>query len=179
MPVIRASVGLLVVSLVLGACGGSGKSSSSGTLEVAGPTPSASASMVCEKEAQTDIASAIGVEAVGVTKPTWDSTSHVLSCTYEYAHAAKFVLTVKELSSPQETSSFYNSEMLSLGRTKTFEIADGAFRTTDGSLVVRKDYKVLVVDVSGLPARFGPSANDRATVAVNVATQIMSCWTGA
>jgi hypothetical protein len=178
--VLRAATSLTFVSLLLGACSGSGGSSPPGaTLEVAGPTPSATASMVCATEAQGDIASAVGLDAVRVSKPTWDATRHVLSCTYEYAHAGRIVLTVKELSSVDETTSFYDGEAARVGRTRSLEIGEAAFRTTNGSLVVRKDYKVLVIDVSGLPASFGKPPTARATVAVNIATVVMSCWKGA
>jgi hypothetical protein len=178
--VTRASSALVLLTLLLAACGGSGGSSTPrATLEVAGPKPSATASMVCEKEARDDIASAVEIDAARVTAPRWDAAGHVLSCTYLYPRGAKMVLTVKELSSVDETNAFYDGEAARLGRTRSLEIAQGAFRTTDGSLVVRKDYKVLVIDVSGLPSRFGPSASDRGTFAVNVATQIMSCWVGA
>jgi hypothetical protein len=178
--VLRASTSLIFVSLLLGACSGSGGSANpSATLEVAGPTPSATASMVCATEARGDIASAIGLDAIRVSKPTWDVTRHVLSCTYDYADAARMVLTVKELSSAHETTSFYDGEAASLGRTRSLEIGDAAFRTTDGSLVVRKDYKVLVIDVSDLSASFGKPPTARATVAVNIATVVMLCWKGA
>ena len=43
---------------------------------------------------------------------------------------------------------------------KIYGLGQGAFQATDGSVVVRKDWKVLVVDTSGLPAEFGvPSAS--------------------
>jgi hypothetical protein len=41
-----------------------------------------------------------------------------------------------------------------------------------------KDYKVLLVDVHGIPQNFVP-AMTRSDVATNVATAIMSCWAGA
>ena len=34
-------------------------------------------------------------------------------------------------------------------------LGQGAFQTTNGSVVVRKDWKVLLVDDTGLPAQFG------------------------
>jgi hypothetical protein len=135
--------------------------------------------MVCTADAQEEIASALGLEALRVPKPVWDATGHVLSCSYDYAHAARIVLTVKELSSADETTAFFDGEAARLGRTRSLEIGDDSFRTTDGSLVVRKDYKVLLIDVSGLPGSFGKPPTERASVAVNIATVIMSCWKGA
>jgi hypothetical protein len=43
---------------------------------------------------------------------------------------------------------------------------------------VRKDYKVLLVDVTGIPGNFAPAMR-RSDVAVSIASVIMSCWTGA
>ena len=157
------------VAILLGACGGASKPAdangstppATGVLEVAGPRPSASATMVCANEARGDIASSIGLDAVRVSKPTWREAEHLLSCTYEYAAGARMTLSVKELSSPDETTSYFDALGHSLGRVQSFEIAQGAFRTSNGSLVVRKDYKVLLIDVSRLPAQFGAPATAR------------------
>ncbi len=72
-------------------------------------------------------------------------------------------MTVKELSSKHETSLYFDGEAHRLGRSQSLKIGDSAFRTPDGSLVVRKDYKVLTIDVSGLPDLFGkpPTARER------------------
>ena len=46
-------------------------------------------------------------------------------------------------------------------------------------MVVRKDYKILLIDVTKLPAKFGVPSDVRGNVAINVAEAIMGCWTGA
>ena len=58
-------------------------------------------------------------------------------------------------------------------------LGQGAFTTKNLSAVVRKDYKVLTVDISKLPAHFGVPPDSRADVALNTAATIMGCWTGA
>ena len=58
-------------------------------------------------------------------------------------------------------------------------LGQGAFTTRDDGAVVRKDYKVLLVDTSRLPAQFGSPPQTRSEVATNVAAAIMGCWTGA
>ena len=58
-------------------------------------------------------------------------------------------------------------------------LGQGAFVTTNGSVVVRKDYKVLLVDTSGLPDRFGPFSANRAKTAIDVGVTVLGCWTGA
>ena len=49
--------------------------------------------------------------------------------------------------------------------------------TTNGSVVVRKDNMVLLVDVQALPSMFGRPASARSETAEIVATTIMGCWT--
>ena len=57
-------------------------------------------------------------------------------------------------------------------------IGQGAFQGADGSMVVRKDYKVLDIDVRGIPAHFGVPPIDRSEAAVRIAIVVMGCWTG-
>jgi hypothetical protein len=51
--------------------------------------------------------------------------------------------------------------------------------TNNGSFVVRKDYKVLLVDTSGLPAQFGSPARQHAEEGTDVGFVLLGCWTGA
>ncbi len=57
-------------------------------------------------------------------------------------------------------------------------LGQGAFQTTDGSMVVRKDWKVLLVNTAGLPAQFGQPPTSSGEVAVTVADVILGCWDG-
>jgi hypothetical protein len=133
--------------------------------------------MICAAEAKTDIAqSAIGFDTIQPLAPKW--VDHVYSCDYVYKGGAKMTLSVKELSNADETTAYFNSLAQKLGRTRDIPLAQGGFRTTNGSAVVRKDYKVLLVDVSGLPQEFGIPASPRGDDAVNVAFTVMNCWTG-
>ena len=45
-------------------------------------------------------------------------------------------------------------------------------------MVVRKDWKVLLVDDTGLPAQFGDPPTSAGDVAVTVADVILGCWAG-
>ena len=135
--------------------------------------------MICEKEAIDDIySSATGVKTIAPMKPTW--VDHVYSCDYVYTGGVKMTLSVKEVSSPEETTAYFNSLADRLGKTKEIPgLGQGAFQVKDGSLVVRKDYKILLIDVTKLPAQFGVPSASRGDVAINVGETIMSCWTGA
>jgi hypothetical protein len=166
----------------LGACGSGGsKSSSSTTVHVAipvGATPSKSAKMVCEPEAQGDVAESLGLKPTQVTPPTW--TDHVYSCKYVYPNGS-FTLSVKELANKAQTDAYFAQLQRTLGQSNATapDLGQGAFSTADGSLVVRKDFKVLTIDVSGLPAQFGKPPQARSSVALSVGTVVMGCWTGA
>jgi len=176
--------------VVFGACGGSSKTSTptpgtqqaqpaaatSVTYAPAGPNPSISAKMVCQAEAQTEIASALSVKTTRVTTPTW--VNHLYSCTYVYPNGS-IVLSVKELSTAGETTAYYNSLATKYGKRQNINgLAQGAFIALNDDVVVRKDYKVLLVNVAGIPANFVP-ASTRTDVAENIAATIMSCWSGA
>ena len=184
-------VAVVAFALVVAACGGSSSSGkatdttapSSGSTPAGGTThvaktasadPSESAKMVCAEEAVKDINTVLS-ENAKVSTPTW--VDHVYSCDYVYPEG-KMSLHVKEVSSPEETTAYYNSLADKYGKKQDLQgLGDGAFVTKNGNVVVRKDYKVLLIDVSGLPKNFAgdTSEND----AINVAATIMGCWTGA
>jgi hypothetical protein len=177
---------VLGLVLMLGACGGSGSKSGTpatstpGTGHVAipvGANPSLSAQMVCEKTAVDDIAQVVGVNTVSISKPTWND--HVYSCDYVYPAGARMTLSVKEMSDADQTTAYFNMLSQKLGHKQDIQgIGQGAFVTSNGNMVVRKDYKVLTVDVSHLPASFGVPSDTREHMAINVAATIMGCWTG-
>lgn len=178
---------LLLAALGLAAAGCSSSSSSGRgapsstvssqtTIAKPGATPSESSKMICSKEAQTDIAASIGVTAT-VSPPTW--VDHVYSCKYTYAQGV-VTLAVKELESQAAVTAEYSADAQKFGRRPdAVSFGEGAFITTNGSVIVRKDNKVLDIDVSAIPQNFGTPPQDRSNVALSIAATVMSCWTGA
>lgn len=141
----------------------------------AGRTPSEISKMVCAREAQKDIAETLGVRAK-VSKPTWVRQAY--SCRYQYPTGA-FTLTVKELSSWSQTYAYDATLARRLGKAKSIRnLGQGAYQTTDGWVIVRKDWKILTVDIAALPAQFGVPPTSRSDVAVTVADLILACWAG-
>lgn len=194
---------LFAFVLVLAACGGGSSSNSSPTTvagagstqatgggpgttvhvaKAASDAPSSSAQLVCSNEAKGNIFNgALGVDTVSPLKPTWDVGSHTYSCVYHYAGGAYMTLSVHEMSSTEETDAYYKKLEDQLGNVGTFSVpgSQGAFHTNNGSAVVRKDYKVMLVDMSHIPASFGVPASSRSDNSANVAFTILGCWTGA
>ena len=114
----------------------------------AGRNPSKISKQVCSSEAQRDIAEVLGVKAV-VETPTW--VDHLYACQYHYS-SGSMTLSVKELSSWNQTKGYFASLGSQLGDVGTLgNLGQGAFTTSDGSVVVRKDWKVLLVNIAGLP----------------------------
>lgn len=131
--------------------------------------------MVCTREAQKNIAETLGITAK-VSKPTWVHQAY--SCRYQYPNGS-FTLTVKELSSWRQTDAYYATLARQLGRAKIIRnLGQGAYQTAAGWMIVRKDWKVLSVDIAALPAQFGVPPTSRSDVAVTVADLVLACWSG-
>jgi hypothetical protein len=141
----------------------------------AGSHPSEIAKEPCQGDAQHELATVLGVKGA-VGPPTW--VGHRYTCAYVYPDG-KFVLSIQELSSWNQTFAYYRSLGHQLGRVRSLaNLGQGAFQTTDGSVVVRKDWKVLLVNVAGLPAEFAVPPDSPKDIAVTVADVILGCWAG-
>ena len=89
------------------------------------------------------------------------------------------VLSVKELSSWAQTKSYVRTLAEQMGTSQVINgLGQAAIQTTDGSIIVRKDWKVLLVNSAGLPARFGQPLTSSQAVAQSVADVILGCWNG-
>jgi hypothetical protein len=180
----------LAAVVALAGCGSSGARSGGGstatttpqlfsskTYEKAKPDPSISAKMICQKEARADIATNLGIAATRVTKPTWNRAQHLYACTYVYPNG-KIAVSVKEMSSATETTAYFNSIVKRYGTTQPLiGLGQGAWVLRNNDVLVRKDYKVLLVNVQGLPKQFRPIMRS-SDAAINVAVAIMGCWSG-
>lgn len=142
----------------------------------AGRLPSKISKEVCARKAENEISEVLGVTPVQVRTPTW--VDHLYSCRYQYSDGV-MTLSVKELSSWAQTKAYFASLGSQLGDVGALQnLGQGAFTTNDGSVVVRKDYKVLLVDISGLPSQFGVPPTSSGDVADTVADVILGCWAG-
>jgi hypothetical protein len=140
-----------------------------------GSTPSPIATMPCRPKTQAELAQALGERAT-VGPPTWKN--HRYTCTYAY-QSGSYTLSIQELSSWDQTFAYYRSFKHTMGQLRPLEdLGQGAYQTNNGDVVVRKDWKVLLVDVGHLPARFGVPATATRYIAVTVADVILGCWAG-
>ena len=145
------------------------------TPQPAGREPSSIAKAICRPKAANLIHDVVG-EAARISTPTW--RNHLYSCDYRYA-GGTMVLSVKELSSWSQTYRYFDGLGRSMHKTiPILQLGQGAFRVRDGSIVVRKDWKVLLVNVAGLPRQFGNPATSVEGVALSVAGVILDCWHG-
>ncbi|NMH97755.1 hypothetical protein [Pseudonocardia acidicola] len=176
----RLAAAVMLMALAAGGCANAAAPVTTSQPNAAQPAanePSASARMVCAPEAQNDIAEATGVTAVRVETPTWND--HVYACRYQYT-GGSLSMSVKELASAAETASYFDGLGRQLGDVQRLDgLGEGAFITSNGSVVVRKDWKVLLVDDSSLPSQLGSPPLTPANVALIVAKTILGCWTGA
>jgi len=174
----RLSIALAPLLVVVAACGASAHGVPAGGASApakAGGAPSKAAQMVCSAEAQKDIAEAVGATTTAPVTPTW--ADHLYSCTYAYADG-RIALSVKELNDAASTTAYFASVESNIGHgTDVAGVGQGAFQGDTGSVVVRKDFKVLDVDVNALPDNFGSPPIDRGEAAMRVAVTVMGCWT--
>jgi hypothetical protein len=132
--------------------------------------------MICSDDAQHEILAALGATPSQPVTGAWSDRTY--SCRYVYPVGA-MVLSVTELPDAAATAAYFTSARNGIrGAAALDGLGDAAFGTPDGSAFVRKDFKVLHVDVGGLPEPFGPSQLSRAETAYRVSAAIMACWTG-
>jgi hypothetical protein len=164
------------VALALAGCAGSSPAVTPVPV-VATTGPSAAALMVCAPEAQADIAEALGVSPSQT--PVRSYVDHLLTCRYPYTDGT-MVLTVKDLPDVPTATAYLTTLRGAADHPQDAQgIGQAAFTVADGSIYVRKDDKVLMVDVTGLPATFGAKSEPPASIAITIAALIMNCWKAA
>jgi hypothetical protein len=181
---LRPAIALLFAAGIAVAAAGCGQSSAppAGPLPSAAPVsalpdvPSPQAEMVCAPEAQEDVQNLIGVVATKVGPIQY--ANHTTTCRYVYPNGS-FTLVVQDLPNDITTTRTYDALAGKLGKTDTIDLPGAqAFSTTDGSVVLRRDTKVMLVDVTQLPATFGNPPSPRADAARLIMKAVLNCWVG-
>jgi hypothetical protein len=174
---VAATAGSLLASCGSSSSGGGSASSTTKTtlLVTYGAQPTVSAKMICAPEIRIDVTGALNTQPKSVTTPTW--VDHRYACTYVFP-TGSFTLSVKELPNIPDTEAYFAAQKAKVTVFQKLPLGQDGFVATDGTSVVRKDNKVLVVDVAKLPAKFGAPPQDRKGNSSTIATLILGCWTG-
>lgn len=136
--------------------------------------PSPQAAMVCQPEAQQEVQDLIGVAPTKVGPIQY--ADHTSTCRYDYANGS-FALVVQDLPNELVTTNTYEALADKLGRVDRIALPDAdAFSTTNGSVVLRRDTKVMLVDVAQLPATFGEPPSKRTDAARLIMKAVLNCW---
>jgi hypothetical protein len=177
--------GLAALALVLAGCGGqppapsappSGSAVGPAVVTALPDAPSPQAEMVCAPEAQQDIQDLIGVVPTAVGPIQY--ANHTSTCRYAYANGA-FTLVVQDLPNDITTTRTYEALAGKLGKIDSIDLPDAqAFTTNDGSIVLRRDTKVMLVDVTQLPGTFGSPPSPRGDAARLIMKAVLNCWVG-
>jgi hypothetical protein len=179
------AVGLAALAVLLAGCGGqsaapsgppTGPSLGPAVVTALPDAPSPQAEMVCAPEAQQDIQDLIGVVPTAVGPIQY--ANHTSTCRYAYANGA-FTLVVQDLPNDITTTRTYEALAGKLGKIDSIDLPDAqAFTTNDGSIVLRRDTKVMLVDVAQLPGTFGSPPIPRADAARLIMKAVLNCWVG-
>ena len=163
---------LAAMMVALAGCAGPSVVAPYATEDADAPAPSSV--MICADDAAAEISAALGVGPSERPAHSW--SSHVYTCRYQYSSGA-LVLSVKELADPTQAEAYYANRHAAVenGQDRP-ALGEAAFAAPDGSILVRKDSSVLLVDVTGLPDELGPQRLTRAEVALTVASVLMQCW---
>jgi len=175
---------LAVLAALLAGCGGQAPPSVPQNAPQVGPAvvtalpdvPSPQAEMVCQPEAQQDIQDIIGVVPTAVGPIQY--ANHTSTCRYAYSNGA-FTLVVQDLPNDITTTRTYEALAGKLGRVEKIDLPDAeAYTTNDGSIVLRRDTKVMLVDVTQLPGTFGNPPSPRGDAARLIMKAVLNCWVG-
>ena len=173
------STAMMVIVVGCSSSGGAqsapAKTPTAGLLVTYGPEPTVSAKMICSPDGQAALSTALNVTAKRVTTPTW--VDHLYSCTYQY-DSGSFSVSVKELPTIPATIDYYNALKAKSTVAQPVALGQAGFMTTDNTSIVRKDNKVLDIDVTKLPAQFGQPPRSRTDVSLTIAVALLGCWTG-
>ena len=178
------AAGLAVLAALLAGCGGQAPPSVPQNAPQVGPAvvtalpdvPSPQAEMVCLPEAQQDIQDIIGVVPTAVGPIQY--ANHTSTCRYAYSNGA-FTLVVQDLPNDITTTRTYEAHAGKLGRVEKIDLPDAeAYTTNDGSIVLRRDTKVMLVDVTQLPGTFGNPPSPRGDAARLIMKAVLNCWVG-
>ena len=141
--------------------------------------PSASSRMICGTEIRRDVATMLTLHPTPSTTTSW--AGHLYTCTY-HLPAGPLVLSVKESPNVASATAYFNALRQRLAPTHPLtgllSLGETAYDTPGGMVIVLKDGKILQINATGLPRVAGQHQQSRTSLAYEVASDIIGCWTG-
>jgi hypothetical protein len=137
-----------------------------------GNAPSDKARMVCDED---EVRAAVEYYT-GETMPAPPAATFangLYTCPYALP-SGTVTLSVMELADMPSTVGYFEALKARLGSVGKVFLGEDGFATPAGSVVVRKDELVLLVDTTAFADR--PSPRSRGEIATNIAVVIMECW---
>ena len=130
--------------------------------------------MICEDEVRQELKAALGVDTPQAPKASWSDPT--FTCVYAY-DTGTFTMTVRQFADRAATDAYFTARRDEQPQRRDLQgLGEAAYAAPDGSVSFRKDTKVMLVDVSGLPTTFGKPPIDRAKVALTIVATVLQCW---
>lgn len=164
---------LLAAPLLLAGCG---TAASAAPPAGASGAPPPSARMICDDDIRGKVAQALRLPAPPETSDEW--AGGVYTCHYTLP-MGPMTLSVRVLPDDGAAGARLTADQAGAAEAEPLAgLGERAYGTPDGTAVVLKDNQILTVDATALPAVFGPSGQQRADFAYEVASDVLGCWTG-
>jgi hypothetical protein len=184
--------GLLAATVLLAGCGASHPGATAATPSMAGMSvsegqgtaatsspggrPPETALMVCSEDISSKVVQVLQLPTPPHTVSTWADS--VYTCTY-HLPMGPMVLSVQVVATKAAAGAAFDVDRTRLGSTEPLAgLGERAVRSPTGVAVVLKDSEVLTVDATALPAVFGSNDQRRTDLAVEIASDVLGCWTG-
>lgn len=135
------------------------------------------AAMVCGDEIRDRVAQILALPAAPVPASVW--SGGLYTCAYRLP-AGTLVLSVKETASPADARSWAQAAA-GPGAGPIEGLANlglPAYRSAAGTVAFAKDTFALTVDATRLGEPIGPERLSRASLAYQLATDVLACWSG-
>jgi hypothetical protein len=141
----------------------------------AGPPPAAA--MVCGQEIRANIAQILALPADPSPSSTWAGGRY--TCTYRLPSGA-LVLAVQESPDPAAARAAAHGAVAALPSAAPIEglanLGLPGYQSPAGTVAFAKDSFALTVDATGLKEPVGPHGVSRSSLAYQIATDVLACW---
>lgn len=139
--------------------------------------PSPAAAMVCGDEIRARIAQILALGAAPVPSSTW--TGGLYTCTYRLPQG-DLVLSVQESAEPATARTDAQAAVAALPGAAPIEglanLGLPGYQAPAGRVSFAKDTFALTVDATALREPVGPHGISRGSLAYQVATDVLACW---